>query len=238
MLVLNLFIEDSFLNNSEVRFERKFSVNELMPHEIENILKHHPSFFSDIYQKRTINNIYFDNDELQCYFDHLDGIERRFKVRIRWYGDTFGQINNPYLEIKTKKSISGFKIRYPLRDFELHDLSDINVFQGLLDQSDLIEYVAIFMKTLKPVILNSYDRSYYLSFDKGYRITIDSNLRYFRLNSFFKHCVNELSVLMDSVLELKYYDDHEIGAEVVASHLPFRLSRNSKYVKGIEYLFG
>jgi len=234
--VLYLLFEHFLSNENKVRIERKFSVNELMPPEIENILKLHPSFFSEIYQKRRINNIYFDNDELQCYFDNLDGVERRFKVRIRWYGDTFGQIRNPYLEIKIKKSNSGAKIRYPLRDFESQSLSDTNILQGLFDQSDLTEYVAIFVKNLKPVMLNSYDRNYYLSFDKAYRTTIDSNLRYYKIDSIFKHCINRSGVPIDSVLELKYDGDHEQGAEVVASNLPFRLSRHSKYVKGIEYL--
>jgi len=40
------------------------------------------------------------------------------------------------------------------------------------------------------------------------------------------------------IIELKYDIEDDKHAHSVASRFPFRLSKNSKYVTGIEYLFG
>ena len=88
----------------DLRYERKYCVSELMHEEIEGLLKLHPAVFQEIYHKRTVNNIYLDTHDLRLYKDNIDGKDSRIKLRVRWYGDLFGKVKNPFLEVKIKRS--------------------------------------------------------------------------------------------------------------------------------------
>ena len=88
---------------SDYRYERKFVTSELSKYHVESIVKTHPAIFSEIYQLRNVNNMYFDSFRLVNYSDNVDGSSDRIKIRIRWYGELFGKIKNPVLEIKEKK---------------------------------------------------------------------------------------------------------------------------------------
>ena len=96
------------------RYERKFCISEINSQEVESIVNLHPAMFSEIFHKRSVNNIYFDSPELNNYFDNIDGNSRRIKIRIRWYGKLFGEIEKPILEIKIKNGLLGRKSHYPL----------------------------------------------------------------------------------------------------------------------------
>ncbi len=88
---------------SGMRYERKFMVTAMSLRAIESRIKLHPSYFREAYSQRYINNIYFDTQTLKYYHENERGVSNREKVRIRWYGDTFGAIQNPKLEIKIIK---------------------------------------------------------------------------------------------------------------------------------------
>jgi len=53
-----------------------------------------------LYEPRWINNIYFDAYDFDNYFTSYEGITKRAKVRIRWYGELCGGIRHPVLELK------------------------------------------------------------------------------------------------------------------------------------------
>ena len=57
----------------ERRYETKFNVSHFNRNEIENIIKSHPSLFHEIYSKRSVNNIYFDNSDLSSFIDNIEG---------------------------------------------------------------------------------------------------------------------------------------------------------------------
>ena len=83
------------MNNSETknlncRFENKAMLNTFNVSELGLIVKSHPALFSEIHQGRYVNNIYFDSANLDHYFDNVDGVSRRGKIRVRWYGDMEG----------------------------------------------------------------------------------------------------------------------------------------------------
>ena len=46
--------------SSQFRFERKFFITQLSSLDIEYIIKVNPAIFSEIFNKRNVNNIYFD----------------------------------------------------------------------------------------------------------------------------------------------------------------------------------
>ena len=99
---------------SEFRYERKFLVSDsnLNRHEMEKVIKFHPSYFYKLYPDRFVNNVYFDTPTYKDFHDNVAGLSHRNKFRIRWYGDFFGYILNPTLEIKIKKFCLTLKKHY------------------------------------------------------------------------------------------------------------------------------
>jgi len=219
------------LKNS--RFERKF-VSCLSKQAVEHEVKKNPALFSEIFHERYINNIYLDTNNLTYYYDNVIGNSYRKKVRIRWYGELFGKINSPVLEYKIKSGLVGNKFSFPLKSFVLEkDFSIDNLFE-LFEKSDLPENILFELKKLKPDLVNRYKRKYFRTFNKKYRITIDTDLNYYsisrRFNTFLSNVKNDNSV----ILELKYDIDDDSKANQITNHFPFRLSKSSKYVNGIE----
>ena len=86
------------------RYEKKFVINEMSLLEIEHLIKFSPQVFSEIFNERRVNNIYLDSLELENYYENIVGNSERIKIRIRWYGKTFGFVFKPVLEIKIKNN--------------------------------------------------------------------------------------------------------------------------------------
>jgi hypothetical protein len=218
------------------RYERKFVITAMSRYEVESIIKLHPAMFSETYHQRFVNNIYLDTHSFSNYFNNEDGISERVKTRVRWYSDLFGPIPKPVLEMKTKKGFLGGKLRYPLNPFRLDKDCSLEVLQCVFDQSDLPSLLRERLTSLDFALLNRYSRKYFESADHKFRITLDFDLEYFRIdtscNSFIERLTDEQKV----ILELKYDQADDDQARSVTNHLPFRLTKNSKYVMGIQSL--
>ena len=177
----------------------------LNQNQIENIIKTHPAMFQEIYFKRTINNIYFDNSDLRSFKDNIEGERDRKKVRIRWYGDLFGKCKNPILEIKYKQGLIGWKERHNLNDFNLRTQKYFNykeIFKNLID-SKKYDLLKLDLEFLAPTLLNRYERKYYLSFDKKYRITLDNEMKFYSINP-IRDYFETFSDQEKTVVEVKY----------------------------------
>lgn len=217
------------------RYERKFLVSELTGHEIEAIVKLHPALFSEIYQPRYINNLYFDSFAMKNYFDNVDGVADRIKVRIRWYGDMFGHIEKPILEFKIKKGSLGRKVSFPLQSFFIDENLQLDCIASVFESSDLPEDLRLNLCAVEASLLNRYRRKYFISGDKKYRITIDTELTFFQIaNARFLHKYVDFA---STVLEVKYDPAENKYARRITSHFPFRMTRSSKYVNGIDLAY-
>lgn len=206
-----------------MRFERKYRVENLsMPH-IKQIIKSHPASFYKLYPNRTVNNIYFDSPNMVCLNDNLMGINVRKKYRARWYGTDTKQVIHPKLEVKYKENELGGKTIFDLSPFEL---SNIKALQKEVNHLIPQQF------SLQATLLNSYERSYWGTKDGKFRITIDSNLRFHSLlhSPNFNRYSHRDSVV---IVELKYEQEDEKELHRITRFLPFRLSKNSKYVNGI-----
>jgi len=212
------------------RFERKFVAHQSFSY-VEQLIKLNPGGFRPIFEKRQINNVYFDTPNLNNYYDNHFGKAHRKKLRIRWYGNPEKTAENPVLEFKIKKGMSGLKESYPLPPLELKDLNLQDKWQSYLKKAELPDDVLYQLLNLRPVLLNSYERKYYKSFDNHYRVTLDFNLRFFNL----MRSVLEKSIAKQPiVLELKYDMDKDNAATKISAALPFRLGKFSKYAVGVE----
>lgn len=219
-------------NISEYRYERKFFIENLTKYEVESLVKLHPAIFFEIFNRRFVNNIYFDSFNLRNYFENIEGATDRIKIRIRWYGDLFGDIDRPILEIKIKKGLLGKKLSIPIKPFLLVEESGISTI--LKSIKHLSEGLTVDFEALIPTLLNRYSRKYYQSSDKKYRITIDSQQSFYLINKEHNSFLNRHDEFASVILELKYDQGYEAESHYITSNFPFRMTKSSKYQNGIQ----
>ena len=225
-------------NNNDWRFERKFFISELNRYEIKDIVKFHPAMFSEIYYGRNVNNIYLDSYSLTNFFKNVDGQSQRLKVRVRWYGDLLGAIKSPVLEFKIRSGQLGRKVSYKLNNFTLDENLTNDFLHHVFEESDIPKEIKQFLREFNTTLLNSYSRKYFQSADKRFRITTDFNMRYIKLISHLhNNYINELVDYKNNILELKYEKDIDDYARKITNYFPFRMTKSSKYVTGIDSLF-
>lgn len=220
------------------RYERKFTVpDNFSLKTIEQSIKHNKGLFREAFHLRKVNNIYFDTAAYNDYFDNILGVSDRKKIRIRWYGETFGRIKSPILEIKIKKGLIGDKWSFKLKSFMLdNNLNNDDTLQQVFIDSNLPLPILESVKMRTPTLLNSYSRKYFVSANKKFRVTLDFTLLYYKIEKQFNNFNLQAASDENKIVELKYnlIDDRE--ANSIATQFPFRLNKNSKYVNGINTL--
>lgn len=221
------------------RFERKFYIENHSLHQIENEILRHPALFREVYYPRQVNNIYFDNISMKGFVDNVEGVSDRKKSRVRWYGETFGLIEKPVLEYKIKKGLLGRKEHFPLSPFVIDQQSDTQNLLSSLNNSDVPQRIVHEMGSLKPKLLNNYKRKYYLSADGRFRLTIDTEMKFMQPDNIHIGFNWKKLDEHNAVMELKYSsgDNDDKEARDIANKFSFRMTKNSKYVNGIEKLY-
>jgi SPX domain protein involved in polyphosphate accumulation len=231
-------LEQGYTPLRNYRYERKFLVEALLPFQVEALIKLHPRLFYAPYPARFVNNLYFDTPDLENYYDNVYGASRRRKVRVRWYGAPFGELSRPVLEIKVKDGRVGTKHTYPLAPFCLDECFCNRSFRNVALDSNLPENVRGDLCSLEAVLFNRYYRRYYASRDGHFRVTLDSEMAFYKANCACGNAfIHQQISYRELVVELKYEVDQEPQADRVASFFPFRVTRNSKYVQGIERVY-
>jgi len=225
------------MNKKNYRYERKFFISELTKQEVESIVKLHPAMFSENYHQRYINNIYFDSLDLNNFYDNIDGALNRLKFRIRWYGNLFQEIKNPNLELKFKNGLLGKKVSFSLQPFKMDSSINYQIISDSISRSDIPETIKIKLKSSIPILLNRYSRKYFQSANRLYRITIDTCQIFYQINSQNLSFTNKLKDDMNVILELKYDQDCKTNANFITNYFPFRMTKSSKYVRGIYELY-
>lgn len=216
------------------RFERKFTVPDAYTlREIEQITKNNSFLFREVFHERQVNNIYFDTVGYNDYFDNVLGVSNRKKIRIRWYGDTFGEIKKPVLEIKIKKGLVGDKWSYKLKPFVLNNDFTNETIMEVFSHSNLPLPILESTKMVFPTLLNSYSRRYFLSANNKFRVTLDFNLVYHKIDKRFNNFSRKFESDPNKIVELKYALEDDDQANRISTQFPFRLNKNSKYVNGV-----
>jgi len=219
---------------ADFRYERKFFISDLSRYEVEQIIKINPASFSEIYFQRFVNNVYYDTVNLTNYAGNVYGVAQRLKTRIRWYGELFGLIEKPVLELKIKEGFLGGKVRYSLKPFYLDDNYSPEIRQDMFAEAGVPDILVEYLKSLRGALLNRYSRKYFESADKKFRITIDAGMEAYRIgpvkNTFMEKTVDAGNV----ILELKYAEENDEEARLVTNHFPFRMTKSSKYATGME----
>lgn len=210
-----VFGESPMSNN--IRYERKIYLPLLTRELAETYIKLHPYGFREIYYKRQVNSVYFDTASLDCFWKNEHNATKRAKLRVRWYGENLKCPDDAQLEIKIKHGTVGDKVTS-----EWGKLAD--------------PFILSQIKQTSPVLLITYQRRYFQSYDKKFRITVDSDINY---RGITKGCF-EKQVYSDvgRVIELKYAAELDIEAKAIVEKLPGRVGKFSKYARGILRVYG
>lgn len=219
------------------RFERKFFINDMLREEVEMELRKHSSFFYPIYHERHINNIYLDSIGFKNYFDNVDGKAQRLKYRIRWYGDLFGYIAKPVLELKIKEGLLGRKRSFVLKPFTLDKNFTYDMLLDAARGADLPEDIMEEMLSFRPALLNRYRRKYFQEITERFRVTIDDNLNFYKIDNHHNTFANHTEDKESLIVELKYDEDHDEQATEISHAFSFRMTKSSKYVSGVDYIY-
>lgn len=212
-----------------MRYERKYRQEQTVLQVVEQCVRLHPLGFKALHPPRWVNNLYFDTPDLQFFEDNVVGAPQRLKYRLRWYGRPFEQIQSPVLEIKIKDNMVGSKRSLPL-PAGIYSTKDLPVLTHRCR-----ELAGLGME-LQPLLFNSYYRSYWGASASPFRLTIDSQLQFGAYRPLPKPSLAYRDEAI--IVEVKYDAEHDAQSEFVLQHLPFRLSKNSKYVTGINFILG
>lgn len=217
------------------RYERKYIAPDMSIKDVCLMVKLNPLLFTEIYNQRRVNSVYFDTKDLCSYRENMKGIGNRAKIRVRWYGEDISHAEKPNLEVKIKTGYANRKLTVPLESLNVKkSLREVGKY---LSEGDILStLLGKKMRMVDPIILISYNRKYFLSADKKYRLTIDTDVKF----SGTDNMDNFVSLFEDKgcIVEIKYNFDDDDRFRKFSNTIPFRLSRCSKYVFGIDSIFG
>ena len=213
------------LDISKFRFEYKYCVNKFENRNFIDYIKSNSKLFK-IYPSRIVNSIYYDTHDLKFVSENLSGVSFRKKLRLRWYNN---DLNNANAEIKIKKNKMNAKVKVKIKSLStnntikyINDLNKNNYFKRMINK-----YLP--SEILHPKIRVTYHRDYY--YFKGLIITFDKNISFTRING-----EKNLKKINDYIMEIKFSSEKLDIYNQLKSDLPFRISRNSKYVVGMSML--
>ena len=212
--------------NENFRYERKFIINNKISNlNIESILTSSKLIFSQHFEDRIVNSIYFENKELSSITENFDGLNLKKKIRLRWYGDS-NSIKNSSLEIKLKQGLLNKKKIYKIENFDepftYSNMDRINAF---------LKKKFKFLKDYSSISSTHYKRKYFISFNKLIRATIDDKIFYKKLSSFRNFEVEKND--LNKILEIKYSSKLDNYIRHQLSNIKLRVSKNSKFVNSI-----
>ncbi len=192
-----------------------FRIEEKLFFKPENLLQFREFLLKNsakqLFQKRLINSLYFDNLKLEMYKDSIEGSVPRKKIRIRNYPNS--EDKNFYLEIKTSSVEGRFKKRKKINKEEF----DYFKKNGILDST---------YGTCLPNFFVSYEREY--AKIKDVRISIDKKISYKNFTNAIIYYDNK------SIVELKTSIDKNL--DDLIRLFPFQKIRFSKYCFAVENL--
>jgi len=192
------------------RIENKYLINNENHSDLFKFLNKNSA--TVLYPKREISSIYFDNSELESYFDSIEGSLPRKKIRIRCYPNNNIENVQNNLEIKIN-SIEG-RYKEVKKDFDEKQY----IIHGYFDSQ---------YGLCRPIIKVVYIREYFKIFD--FRATLDKSIYFQKYNS------KNFKLKSESIiLEIKSDNINKINE--IEELIPFQKIRYSKFCNGLEKL--
>ena len=203
---------------SENRIEKKFVLGKFKDDFLKKFLL--INGFTKQYPDRKISSIYLDTSNYDFARDNINGVSERKKIRFRWYNNDTKKI---FFEEKNKKNFLVWK-----------NVKEIKLLNG---EKELIKKLKEFFFSIKFknnhnfnfkfILKTDYQRTYWISDDKKFRATIDTEINASSLENFFKPIY-----LPDTVLEFKFSPEYESEFRYFFNSRSYQL-RSKKYSKYI-----
>jgi SPX domain protein involved in polyphosphate accumulation len=194
----------------------------------------------------TVRSIYFDTPRFDFYYEKVEGIKNRKKVRLRGYNRDDGT-NIVFFEIKRKYDIPIVKYRAPVKFEDALDMFKSRIINGqvitnenypLGNENSVRFFYQVFSKNLRPVVLIAYEREAYQSkFDDSVRVTFDKNLRcksYPTVEELFDEEKMSPALPGKFILEVKFNDHFPAWLNPVIANFSLRKQSASKYVISLD----
>ncbi len=214
-----------------MRHELKFVTESTNIDTIYKWLHDSRFLFYKKFEDRTVNNVYFDNNEFSSYKENVIGVSRRQKLRYRWYGKSSVPMAGT-LEVKNKSNSVNWKENFSIKKSP-YKQGDTwrDIITNIKDYSNNNKTHLLFQEYSIPVVINRYDRQYYESKTDNVRITIDQNLSAYQQHSLIKPNFLNKSYMDDFiVIECKIPQDQYNNAKLLLKTFPVTRTKMSKYV--------
>jgi hypothetical protein len=191
------------------RIEQKILINNNQSIDLKIFLKKRSA--NEIYPKRMIRSLYFENSTNQMFIDSEEGIVPRKKIRIRYYPETVSKFS-------IEKKISSIEGRFKVNKNIDEELFEKYTLNGVLDDQ---------YGWCKPKIWVEYFREYFEI--SGVRVTYDTDIKYKDING------NLIGKEKNSVFEIKTSIKKNLDELII--DFPYDRSRFSKYCNGINLCY-
>lgn len=210
----------------------------------KDILKYAlPDPYGDGNGKYTLTSLYYDSPDHKFYWEKVDGIKYRRKLRIRWY-ETEKRLSDDstvFLEIKQRIDRVTQKKRFPLRYKDALLFCD----EGIIPKYDpedeeTVQEIESLLRlyNLKPTAITTYQRQAFVGthYDMGLRVTFDTHVTYRRRNLDLNAGTYDGFIVPPDFVIMEIKTNERIPrwiTELVAGH-HLQLIRVSKYCTGLE----
>ena len=197
-----------------------------------------------------VNSVYYDTPDLRAYFEKLDGVSRRYKIRLRYYGEV-GKAGDlagltAFLEAKYRINQTTAKDRVRLPGHRVADLiedtrlsvdPDDCVLEGDRESMSILNSLTL-REPLQPFCTVTYHRRPFVCrISPTLRVTFDTDLRVRGpaglLQPFPEH--GQLFLPRDScVVEVKFHWAMPLWLLEICRECGLKLRRYSKYCSAME----
>jgi hypothetical protein len=214
------------------RIETKFLINSWSEKKFQQIIKCLPFNIVEKYSQRQVNNIYLDTFKKDNLLDHLDGINKRYKCRIRWYGK-FNSFYNPYLEFKIKhnKIIKKKKLKLIFPKNKKFPKSKNELYKIITNSLKKVSFVN-FVDNYEIARIITYKRQYLESKSHKIRFTIDKQIKYktWKVSSVIARFEDKILNKEFKIIEVKHGVDQKNLIPVIIKNFQLKPESYSKFV--------
>jgi len=191
-------------------------------------------------------SLYYDSPRFYYYWQKVDGIEQRKKVRLRAYRINGKFTDYSFFEIKRKRDSIILKDRLLLLNGDYDKLlKDGNFFRTNFIINEKNNKVAeefhweTYQRSISPKILVVYNREPYLGkFNKNFRVTFDYFIKARRDNQLFAGGDNFIDLSADkAVMEVKFNGRMPFYIQEIIKMYNLERISYSKYAHAVEGCF-
>lgn len=223
-------------DRQDLRHEIKFVSYASEYSRLLNWLRLRSVGFYSPYSARRINNAYFDTWDYRAFAENLAGVSARRKLRYRWYGsDVYPAAG--VLELKEKQNLFGWKKRFSIATAPHSDGDSWrDIIEKLRQQLPAAGKLHLDQNPM-PVMINRYDREYFVTADGIIRATIDRHQQVFEQRYGALPNVDRIMPMQDTiVMEFKFPASARPAAMQILNSIPLRIGRHSKYMNAMRAL--